>query len=126
MHVCADKSLFVSYQSISGRTVSMGNSSTAEVLGTGNEDLKFPLGRILSLKRVHHVPTVRRNIISGFAIVSEGYELAFKFNKVVIQQFGIFVSKGYLDDGLFKVRIENNNKTDVSDSIVLNVESSTL
>ncbi|KAL2248476.1 UNVERIFIED_CONTAM: Retrovirus-related Pol polyprotein from transposon TNT 1-94 [Sesamum indicum] len=42
---------------ISGRTVSMGNSSTAEVLGIESVDLKFPSGRILSLKRVHHVPT---------------------------------------------------------------------
>ncbi|KAL0458384.1 UNVERIFIED_CONTAM: Retrovirus-related Pol polyprotein from transposon TNT 1-94 [Sesamum latifolium] len=91
VHVCADKSLFVSYQAITGRTVSMGNSSTAEVLGIGSVDLKFPSGRVLSLQRVHHVPTVRRNIISGSVIVREGYELAFKFNKVVIQQFGIFV-----------------------------------
>ncbi|KAL2232001.1 UNVERIFIED_CONTAM: Retrovirus-related Pol polyprotein from transposon TNT 1-94 [Sesamum indicum] len=125
VHVYADKSLFVSYQAISGKTVSMGNSSTAEVLEIGSVDLKFPSGRILSLKRVHHVPTVRRNIISGSVIVREGYELAFKFNKVVIQQFGIFVGKGYLDDGLFKVRVDNN-KIDVSDSIILNVESSTL
>ncbi|KAL0381857.1 UNVERIFIED_CONTAM: Retrovirus-related Pol polyprotein from transposon RE1 [Sesamum angustifolium] len=65
VHVCADKSLFVSYQAITGKTVSMGNSSTAKVLGIGSVDLKFPSGRILSLKRVHHVPTVRRNIISG-------------------------------------------------------------
>ncbi|KAL0300940.1 UNVERIFIED_CONTAM: Retrovirus-related Pol polyprotein from transposon TNT 1-94 [Sesamum radiatum] len=93
VHVCADKSLFVSYQTITGKTVSMGNSSTAEVLGIGSVDLKFPSGRILSLKRVHHVPTVRRNIINGSVIVREGYELAFKFNKVVIQQFGIFVGK---------------------------------
>ncbi|KAL0359116.1 UNVERIFIED_CONTAM: Retrovirus-related Pol polyprotein from transposon TNT 1-94 [Sesamum angustifolium] len=75
------------------KTVSMGNSSTAKVLGIGSVDLKFPSGRILSLKRVHHVPTVRRNIISGSVIVREGYELAFKFNKVVIQQFGNFVGK---------------------------------
>ncbi|KAK4401965.1 Retrovirus-related Pol polyprotein from transposon TNT 1-94 [Sesamum angolense] len=65
VHVCADKSLFMSYQAITGKTVSMGNSNTAEVLGIGSVDLKFPSGRILSLKRVHHVPTVRRNIISA-------------------------------------------------------------
>ncbi|KAL0326149.1 UNVERIFIED_CONTAM: Retrovirus-related Pol polyprotein from transposon TNT 1-94 [Sesamum radiatum] len=93
VHVCADKSLFVSYQAITGKTVSMGNSSTAEVLGIGSVDLKFPPGHILSLKRVHHVPTVIRNIISGSVIVMEGYELAFKFNKVVIQQFGILLQK---------------------------------
>ncbi|KAL0393234.1 UNVERIFIED_CONTAM: Retrovirus-related Pol polyprotein from transposon TNT 1-94 [Sesamum radiatum] len=65
VHICADKSLFVSYQAITEKTISMGNSSTAEVLGIENVDLKFPSGRMLSLKRVHHVPTVRRNIISG-------------------------------------------------------------
>ncbi|KAK4406529.1 hypothetical protein Sango_0659400 [Sesamum angolense] len=69
VHVYADKSLFVSCQAINGRMVSMGNSSTVEVLGIGSVDLKFPSGHILSLKRVHHVPTVRRNIISGSAIV---------------------------------------------------------
>ncbi|KAL0439894.1 UNVERIFIED_CONTAM: Retrovirus-related Pol polyprotein from transposon RE1 [Sesamum latifolium] len=125
VHVCVDKSLFVSYQAITGRTVRMGNSSTAEVLGIGSVDLKFPSGRILSLQRVHHIPTVRRNIISGSVIVREGYELVFKFNKVVIQQFGIFVGKGYLDDGLFKVRVENN-KNEITDFVILNVESSTL
>ncbi|KAL2249826.1 UNVERIFIED_CONTAM: hypothetical protein Sindi_2456300 [Sesamum indicum] len=51
VHVCADKSLFVSYQAISGRTVTMGNSSTADVLGIGSVDLKFSSGRILSLKK---------------------------------------------------------------------------
>ncbi|KAK4406543.1 Retrovirus-related Pol polyprotein from transposon TNT 1-94 [Sesamum angolense] len=51
-------------QTITGKTVSMGNSSTAEVLGIGSVDLKFPSRCILSLKRVHHVSTVRRNIIS--------------------------------------------------------------
>ncbi|KAL0383066.1 UNVERIFIED_CONTAM: Retrovirus-related Pol polyprotein from transposon TNT 1-94 [Sesamum calycinum] len=52
-----------------GRTVSIGNSSTAEVLGIGSVDLKFPLGCILTLKRVHHVSTVRRKIISGIPSV---------------------------------------------------------
>ncbi|KAL0325090.1 UNVERIFIED_CONTAM: hypothetical protein Sradi_5078300 [Sesamum radiatum] len=46
VHVCADKSLFVSYKAISGRTVSMENSSTAEVRGIGSVDLKFPSGII--------------------------------------------------------------------------------
>ncbi|KAK4383811.1 hypothetical protein Sango_2721800 [Sesamum angolense] len=42
VQICADKSLFIFYQAISGRMVSMGNSSTAEVLGIGSVDLKFP------------------------------------------------------------------------------------
>ncbi|KAL0303152.1 UNVERIFIED_CONTAM: hypothetical protein Sradi_6183300 [Sesamum radiatum] len=62
VHLCADKSLFVSYHGITGRTISMGNSSTIEVLGIGSVDLKFHSRRILSLKRVYHVPTVRRTL----------------------------------------------------------------
>ncbi|KAL0430541.1 UNVERIFIED_CONTAM: hypothetical protein Sradi_0680100 [Sesamum radiatum] len=46
VHVCADKSLFVSYQAITGRTLSMGNSSTAEIHRIGSVDLKFPSGRV--------------------------------------------------------------------------------
>ncbi|KAL0332913.1 UNVERIFIED_CONTAM: Mannan endo-1,4-beta-mannosidase 7 [Sesamum calycinum] len=42
MHVCTDKSLFVSFEAITGRIVSMGNSSTVEVLGIGSVDLKLP------------------------------------------------------------------------------------
>ncbi|KAL0335808.1 UNVERIFIED_CONTAM: Retrovirus-related Pol polyprotein from transposon TNT 1-94 [Sesamum radiatum] len=68
-------------QAITGKTVSMGNSSTAEVLGIGSVDLKFPSGRILSLKRVHHVPTVRRNIISGSSPSETQYEYPFELWK---------------------------------------------
>ncbi|KAL0368084.1 UNVERIFIED_CONTAM: hypothetical protein Scaly_1027300 [Sesamum calycinum] len=60
----AEMKLLEKFLAITEKTVSMGNSSTAEVLGIGSVDLKFPSGRILSLKRVHHVPIVRRNIIS--------------------------------------------------------------
>ncbi|KAL0421093.1 UNVERIFIED_CONTAM: hypothetical protein Slati_3132200 [Sesamum latifolium] len=40
VHVCADTSLFVSYQAITGMTVSMGNSSTAEILGVLSLDFE--------------------------------------------------------------------------------------
>ncbi|KAL0448134.1 UNVERIFIED_CONTAM: Retrovirus-related Pol polyprotein from transposon TNT 1-94 [Sesamum latifolium] len=75
------------WEAITGRTVSTENSSTAEVLGIGSVDLKFPSGRVLSLKRVHHVSTVRRNIISG----STSYALRFLVIKSEIS--GIEVNK---------------------------------
>ncbi|KAK4382010.1 hypothetical protein Sango_2913900 [Sesamum angolense] len=56
VHVYADKSLFVSYKAINGRTISMGNSSTVEVLGIASVDLKFPSGHILSLKEFTMYP----------------------------------------------------------------------
>ena len=65
MHICADITLFVSYQQTHGMIVTMGNASDAQVLGIGNVNLKFASWRILSLTRVHHVPEIHRNIISG-------------------------------------------------------------
>lgn len=62
----------------------MGNSSAAKVYKTKHVDVRFPSGRVLTLDRVHHVPEMRRNIISGSISVREGYELNFKFNKVII------------------------------------------
>ncbi|KAL0426995.1 UNVERIFIED_CONTAM: hypothetical protein Slati_2874300 [Sesamum latifolium] len=59
-HALADAEMKLpeKFLAITGRTVNMGNSSTAEVYGIGSVDLKFPSGRVLLLKRVHHVPTV--------------------------------------------------------------------
>ncbi|KAL8110798.1 hypothetical protein AgCh_026508 [Apium graveolens] len=93
-----DDSLFRSYQQSHGMTVTMGNASVAQVLGIGNEDLKSASGRILSLTRVHHVPSIRRNIISGSCLVKNGFELSLKCNKIVITHTGTFFGKGYLPD----------------------------
>ena len=74
-------------------TVMMGNASAAQVLGIRNVDLKFASGRILSLTRVHHVPDIHRNIISGSCLVNNGFELYLKCNKVVIIHTGLFLTK---------------------------------
>ena len=84
----------------------MGNASDAQVHGIGNMDLKFPSGRILSLTRVHHVPNIRRNIISGSCLVANGFEISLKCNKVVLIHSGTFFGKGYLSNGLFVINAE--------------------
>jgi hypothetical protein len=42
----------------------MGNGSHASVRGVGMVDLKFTSGKIVQLKNVHHVPTIRKNLVS--------------------------------------------------------------
>ena len=61
---------------------------------------------LLSLAIVHHVPDIRRNIISGSCLVKYGFELSLKCNKVVITHTGVFFGKGYLSDGLFLINVE--------------------
>jgi hypothetical protein len=50
IYVCADASLFSSYQLLQGSSVLMGNRSHASVCGVGNVDLKFTSGKIVQLK----------------------------------------------------------------------------
>ena len=81
---------------------------------------------ILSLTRVHHVPEIRRNIISGSCLVKSGFELSLKFNKVVITHTGLFFGKGYLSDGLFLINVEPVLGSFINDSVapsVYNIES---
>ena len=47
IHVCADISLFSSYQVTGNGSVLMGNGASASVLGVGTVDLKFTSGRIV-------------------------------------------------------------------------------
>jgi hypothetical protein len=64
IHVCADISLFSSYQLLQGSSVLMGNGSHASVRGIGMVDMKFTSGKIVQLKNVQHVPTIRKNLVS--------------------------------------------------------------
>ena len=42
VHVCVDKSMFVSYQPVSGRTVMLGDLTTVDVKSESRVELKFP------------------------------------------------------------------------------------
>ena len=52
IHVCADISMFSSYQELQGVSVLMGNGSHASVRGVGKVDLKFTLRKIMQLRNV--------------------------------------------------------------------------
>nr|CAH65753.1 OSIGBa0123D13.2 [Oryza sativa] len=52
VHVCADISLFSSYQVARGSTILMGNGSHASIHGVGTVDLKFTSGKIVQLKNI--------------------------------------------------------------------------
>ena len=56
-HVCSNKKMFSSYQSINnGEQLFMGNSSSSKVEGQGKVVLKMTSGKELTLNDVLHVP----------------------------------------------------------------------
>jgi hypothetical protein len=95
VHVCADISMFTSYQAARDSTVLMGNGSHASVCGVGTVDLKFTSGKI-----VQHIPTMNKNLVSGSLLCRDGFNLVLESNKVVVSKHGQFIGKGYECGGL--------------------------
>ena len=62
VHVCANISLFSSYQAGDTGALLIGNGSHARVLGVGTVILKFTSGKTVLMKNVHHVPSIKKNL----------------------------------------------------------------
>jgi hypothetical protein len=95
IHVCDDISLFSSYQGLQGSSVLMGNGSHASVRGVGTVDLKFTSGKIVQLKNVQPVPTIRKNLVSISLLLRDDFKVVLESNKVVMSKHGQFIGKGY-------------------------------
>ncbi|CAM8974714.1 unnamed protein product [Rhodiola kirilowii] len=64
-HVCKDKEMFMSFATTSeGRVLQMGDESTAPILGIGQVEIEFSLGKNIILVNILYVPNIRKNIIS--------------------------------------------------------------
>jgi hypothetical protein len=105
IHVCADKSLFSSYQVGRAASLLMGNRAHASVHGVGMVDQKLSSGKTVQLKNVQHVPSIRKNLISGSLLCHDGYKLVFESNKCVLSKFGTFIVKGYESGGFFRLSL---------------------
>ncbi|WVZ51699.1 hypothetical protein U9M48_002814 [Paspalum notatum var. saurae] len=88
-------------------SVLMGNGSAASVLGTGTVDLKFTSGKIVQLKNVQHVPSMNKNLISGSLLLRDGFKVVLESNKVVVSRHGLFIGKGYVSGGLFRLSLSD-------------------
>jgi hypothetical protein len=87
----------------------MGNGAHASVRSIGKVDLKLTSGKTVQLKNVQHVPSIRKNLISGYLLCHDGYKLVFESNKCVLSKFGTFIGKGYERGGLFRLSLCENN-----------------
>jgi hypothetical protein len=83
----------------------MENGAHASVCGVGTVDLKLTSGKTVQLKNVQHVPSIRKNLISGSLLCRDGYKLVFESNKCVLSKFGTSVGKGYESGGLFRLSL---------------------
>ena len=89
-----------------GEEIFMGNFSTSKVVGKGKVILKMISGKKLTLNDVLHVPDICKNLVSCSLLSKNGFKLVIKSNKFVLTKNGMYVGKGYMSNGLFKINIE--------------------
>ena len=127
-HICGDKNLFSEYKHMDdGEKFYMGNSSASNVEGKGNVLLKFTSGKVVTLTDVLHVPEIRKNLVLDPILSKKGFKLVFESDRFILTKAGMYVGKGYLTEGLFKLNVlvtntMNNNKNTsiyIIDSFVL-------
>ena len=105
-HVCSDKKMFSSYQNIdNGEQLFMGNSSSSKVEGQGKVVLKMTSSNELTLNDVLHVPEIGKNLMSGSLLSKKGFKLVFVSDNFILTKNGMYVGKGYMSNGLFKMNV---------------------
>ena len=125
--VCSEKKMFASYETIdNGEQLFMGNSSSSKVEGQGKVVLKMTSGKELTLNDVLHVLEIRKNLVSRSLLSKKGFKLVFVSDNFILTKNGMYVGKGYMSNGLFKMNvmtvvppIKNTNKKNTSSAYML-------
>jgi hypothetical protein len=63
------------------------------------------------LKNMQHVPSIKKNLVSGSLLCRDGYKLVFESNKCILSKYGTFVRKGYDSGDLFHLSLHVCNKS---------------
>nr|GEY98731.1 Pol polyprotein [Tanacetum cinerariifolium] len=110
----------------------MGNGTSSKIKGKGKVILKLTSGKDLVISNVLHVPNITKNLISGPILSNNGFKLVTESDKFVITKSGVYVGKGYLNEGLYKLSVViddnviNNNNAGTSTTSVYMIDPSFL
>jgi hypothetical protein len=106
--VCANTSLFSSYQAGGTGALLMENGSHARVLDVDTVILKFTLRKTVLLKNMQHVLSIKKNLVSGSQCCRDGYKIVFEANKYILSKYETFIGKGYDCGGLFRLSLHDD------------------
>ena len=81
--------------------------------------LKIAFVKELTLTNVLYVLEIRKNLVSGSLLNNQRFRLVFESNKFVLSKSGMYIGKGYVSDGMWKLNVmtlikSNMNKVSTS------------
>ena len=124
-HIGAFKEEFTSYTPILEGTefVYVGDNRPVLVSGKGKVLLKLSSGKTLSLTNVLHIPHFRHHLISVRLLGKAGIKVLFDGGIVTLSKNEICVGKGYDNDGLFVLNVDQVINENSSSSYAYLVDS---
>ena len=81
--------------------------------------LKMTYGKEVTLTNALYVPEIRKNLVSSSLLNNHGFWMMFESDKLVLSKSGMYVGKGFMSDGMWKLNVIiviklNMNKTSSS------------
>jgi hypothetical protein len=67
--------------------------------------LEFTSKITVLLKIVHHVPSIKKNLVNGSLLCRDAYKLVFEYNKCILSKYETFAGKGYDNGDLFRLSL---------------------
>ena len=124
-HIGAFKEEFTSYTPIVEGTefVYVGDNRPILVSGKGKVLLRLSFGKTLSVTNVLHIPHFRHNLISVRLLGKAGIKVLFDGGLFTLSKNEIFVGKGYDNDGLFVLNVDQVINENSSSSYAYLVDS---
>ncbi|GJZ98344.1 retrovirus-related pol polyprotein from transposon TNT 1-94, partial [Tanacetum coccineum] len=116
IHVVGSRNSFMTYRAVTGRQVMMANRDKADVCGVRTVQMKFTSGKTVTLHKVLHVPTISMSLVSVGKLNEHGFKVAIESRKVVITKHGLFMGKGYYQEGMYRLNVENEPPKNVSEN----------
>ena len=59
----------------------------------------------MTLINVLYVPEIRKNLVYGSLLNSHGFKMVLESNKFVLYKSGMYVGKGYMNNGMWKLNV---------------------
>ena len=72
---------------------------------------------------MQHVPSIKKNLVSGSQMCRDGFKIVFESNKCVVSRHGTFVGKGYDCGGLFRLSLHDDACNKVVNNAIIHHES---